>query len=386
VPLVKALNHQADCTLRQEQQMHLVLAASPLRNFSRLFAPRQHPELEPQITQLFIQISGRHKVPARRQLAMRRLDCTRIYEQHLLPELARLLLKNETQCCDSLLQQELVQQHQNNFIPTYGTVWRLVRVEVLPHLDTENLGLQPERVEQLPATPLSDCIPRQEQQPEMELAQKVHHRSRLFQERQALLVRVHNLQMVYMLHQEPLLLQLLVQVQQVNLKFCLEPLSHLEYLVKLRLENTLLREEQQLQAEQPRATKHLDYTSLHVQQMEVVKARNSQLSCGQYIEMRKQQVCVAQVIRPSTAISVLQQLRVEQRLETMLSDFTLHQEQPAQVQSLVRLRSDCILRQEQFRHSAEQRLETMLLAYMSLRAQHLETESLDRQQHLIQTQ
>jgi hypothetical protein len=350
VPLVKALNHQVDCTLRQEQQVHLVLAASPLRNFSRLSAPPLHLEAEHRITQSSIQISGQHRVLVQQQLATRQSDFIHICEPHLLLELVRLLPTKRTPCCEQRRLQ-VVEHHQlAKFTVTSEPVQHLAYLIAMRHSGTENLELQPVMEGQLLETKQSVSILPQEQQQGMDKAPKVFRRLKPFQERQALLVRVHNLQMVYMLHQEPLLLQLLVQVQQVNSRFCSEPLSHLEHLVKLRLENTLLREEQQLQAEQPRATKHLDYTSLHVQQMEAVRVHSSQLSCEQYIEMLWGQVLVARAIQPYIATSVRRPQRAEQQQMTRRSRFTPTCDKRLEAVNLARRQTAYTLRLEQPKH------------------------------------
>jgi hypothetical protein len=147
----------------------------------------------------------------------------------------------------------------------------------------------------------------------------------------------------------------------VNSRFFTGQHLLLVHQVILQMDYMLPQEALPHQVEPQPVTMQMDYTPLRVLQTEVVKARSSRFSCEQYIEALKQQVWVAQAIRPSTAIFVLQQLRVGQQQMTKPSRFIHTCDRQLNRAKVVRQQSVFTSRREQFKHSVEQQLETMQL-------------------------
>jgi hypothetical protein len=240
------------------------MVARRLRNFFQLFALPLLQEAEHRITQLSIQISGRRRVPARQQPAMKQLDCTHISEL--------------------VLRRVMVQHHQYNFIPTCELVQQLACLAATRRSGTESLEPPLGTEGQLPATRLLGYTLRQERQPEMERAPKVCRTLRLCQELQ---VQSAEPQLVIMQmdctprHAQQAHLEQEIK-QPANSRFSTEQLLRPEQALKVCRTLRLYQEAQLHQVELRLATMQMVCIPLRELQTEVVKAQSSCFSYEPY--------------------------------------------------------------------------------------------------------
>jgi hypothetical protein len=172
-------NLQQACIQHQELLLPLVLAIRQFHNSSRTSELHLHLETEPQITQLFIQISERHMVLVRPLLAIRQQVCIPHRGSQQAVDLVLRHLKKKQRCLGLRQLMVSVHQHQANCVQFIELVPQSVNLIRFHHSDTENSEQPMGMVGRQLTMKHSSFIPQSEPQAEMVMALQPRLRLRL---------------------------------------------------------------------------------------------------------------------------------------------------------------------------------------------------------------